>query len=596
MRHLHLALLALTLGVPRSAAGQTPWMFDFNLSLTKDQAYVTQHLNTLKSGLPGVPPDGIHELVSKQTKLYFYQDVIDALTRARTSGPQSAPAVVRTPVRCALHASFKKPSLLLASPPPLCDVQQNTALGAFDAAKLKLCGYVEFPESYVYDQKLPSLILPTTTADLDVLIAILGEALTHPTYPVNLIDPSFLPQARKIIGKVRYSKLKTELAARKAEYQSALAKLQASSQCFDPAKLATFAATVGKLVAELSAVEQDLDGIYSAGLVQALADRKAIEAKGRMRADLPYPALTDRERELLAFYVGGVSWRIRGGGLISEKLIPLGLALTFVGPPYQLIGDIAGGSEGKDVGFPIYVDENAGYYKWYDMGTDPGSNDKYSDLVEMTNRGKGSTNLVRPVLEKRGFDIRHLVAGGLMMGPCYFYIWEEMPKFVVGPSCSPPPGYPLPPNSPGCLSGDYVQFLEWPTASGEFCTGGALALGLVKTLLLGKPGKACTPDCIGKPCGADNTCGGTCGVCPDGGVPPRDGSVTRDGGGGDDVPAHHDGLAARDGGVAPGKDAASPEQPSPNAGGCSVATAPASPSLFLLVLTLVVAFTRRRAR
>jgi hypothetical protein len=39
------------------------------------------------------------------------------------------------------------------------------------------------------------------------------------------------------------------------------------------------------------------------------------------------------------------------------------------------------------------------------MGTDPGSNDTYSDLVEMTNRGKASTSMVAPLLEGRGFDI-----------------------------------------------------------------------------------------------------------------------------------------------------------------------------------------------
>lgn len=569
-----------------SAAAPTPWTFDFDPNLAEDPAYVNQHLSALKAGLPGLPPEGIGELSSKQTKLYFYQDVIDALVRARDSGPGQAPAVTRTPTRCVAHSAFAKPSLLLDSPPPLCDLAQQGALAAFDAAKIRTCERVEFPETYVYDHTPLGWILPPTLADFDILIAIIGEALTHPIYPTGLLPPDFFPQARKIIAKVRYHTLKAELAARKTAYQDALNQLQGSSHCFDPAALASFQTLVGNLTAELNAVESDLDALYSAGVAQAVADRKAIEAQGRMRADLPYPALSDRERELLAFYVGGICWRIRGAGLIYEGKMPLGLALTFVSAPYQLIADMAGGVDGKDVGFQIYLNENGGYAEWFDMGTTPGGNDKYADLVQMTNRGKDATALSAPLLQGRGFDIRHLVAGGLMMGPCYYYIWEELPGFIVGPPCQPLPGYPLPPNTPGCLDEPhYMQFLECPTASGELCTGAALSLGLVKTLLWGKPGSACTPDCVGKPCGADDTCGGTCSACNDAGMAlPPDGSGPWPDGG---VPPGHDG------GVPPPHDASvvqgdgtgtNPPPPPRSDGCCDVAHAASAPPLVGVLL------------
>jgi hypothetical protein len=493
-----------------------------------------------------LPAKGIVELTSKKTKLYFYQDVIDVLTQAKNSGPGITPTLVRTPKRCAEHVSFTKPQKLLRAGAPFgCAGHEQAALATFAPANLATCGYVEFPESYVYDHTPLGLILPTTTSDLDLLIAILGEALTHVNYPTKLIPASFWPQARTILAKVRYGKLKTALGQRKAAYNKALADLQAQAGCYDPAALAALVKSVGKLLGELAAVEQDLDGLYKAGLAQAILDRKAVEAQGRKRADLPYPALTDRERERLAFYLGGLVWRVRGAGLIHEDKVPLGLALSFVAPGYQLIADIAGGVDGQGVGFPIYVNENTGYYKWFDMGTDPGGNDKYADLVQMTNRGKQATTLTAPLLAGRGFDTRYLVAGGLMMGPCYYYIWEELPTFTLGLPCKTWPGAPWKANTPGCLGEPhYMQFLEWPTASGEFCTGAALALGLVKTLLNGKPGKACTPYCFGKPCGADDTCGGTCGSCPDGGVAPGlDSSVALADGG---VPPAGDGGGALD--------------------------------------------------
>ncbi|MCA9671811.1 MAG: hypothetical protein KC503_39700 [Myxococcales bacterium] len=596
---LSLSLLLLPLWAHPAAAAPTPWLFDFDPNISKDPSYVKTHLATLKAGLPGLPSDSIGELTSKQTKLYFYQDVIDVLLLAKGSGPGIAPPVTRTPKRCVAHGAFAKPALLRSAPPPGCAGHEQALMARFGQRELATCAYVEFPERYVYDHQPLSLILPTTTTNLELLIAILGEALTHVQYPTKLIPAGFLPRAREVLAKVRYATLKQELGQRRASYQQALADLSQHQSCYEPAALTSFSKTVAALIAELAGAEQDLDALHNAGLAQAVKDRKAIEAQGRKRADLPYPSLTDRDRELLAFYLGGLVWRVRGAGLINEDKIPLGLALTFVSAPYQLIGDIAGGVDGQGVGLPIYISENWGYYKWYDMGTDPGSNDKYADLVEMTNRGKRATELVAPLLAGRGFDTRHLVAGGLMMGPCYYYIWEELPAFKLGLPCKTWPGAPWKANTPGCLGAPhYMQFLEWPTAAGEFCTGAALALGLVKTLLRGKPGAACTPDCFGKPCGASDTCGGTCSVCADAGtaVGPDGSAVAPDGGssvtdrGADqrfDAGASHptDGAARRDQGIA--------AQPGAS-GGCAVgARAPLGLLGVLVLLAMLLAAPRR---
>ncbi|MBW1873076.1 MAG: hypothetical protein JRJ19_13485, partial [Deltaproteobacteria bacterium] len=165
--------------------------------------------------------------------------------------------------------------------------------------------------------------------------------------------------------------------------------------------------------------------------------------------------------------------------------------------PYQLIGELNAGLNDADrVGFMIFVQENWGYADWMDMGTTPGGKDKYADLVDMTNRGKRATLLVAPMLENLGYDVRELVYGGLQMGPCYYYAWEELRYYQLGEDLQ----YP------------YMWFLEGPTAIGEFCTGASLALGLARTLLWGKPGEACVGDCSGRECG-DDGCGNSCGNC-----------------------------------------------------------------------------------
>ena len=570
------ALVSLALAWPTVAAAKpNPWSFDFDPAIASDPSYVTGQVQKLATGLPGLPQSGIVELTSGQVQLYFFEDVADALTRAKSCGPPTLPPVQRQPVFCVKHAGFVKPVLLGSSPSWLCETAEKLAMAAFEDKKLKTCYHVEFPESYVYEHSPLGYVDLNTVSSLEKLISFAGEALTHVDYPSGLLPSDFMSVTREVIAKLRYQALKTEIADRIKAYNAGLAQLQASASCFDKAGLAAFASTVNGLVAELNAVEKHLDGIHGAGVAQAALDLKALQAQGRTRASLPFPALTDRDRELLAFYIGGIYWRMRGAGLIAVPPDPgqgLLRRLYYTQYPYQLIAEMAGGTtDAQGVGFNIFVQENWGYADWFDMGTSPG-NDKYADLVDMTIRGKVATALVAPQLKQRGFDVTALVAGGLQMGPCYYYIWEELPGFKLGPDLQFP----------------YMQFLECPTASGEFCTGAALALGLARTLLRGKP---CTVDCAGKPCGADDGCGGTCGSCPadgggDAGGPSTDGAADARG----DGPALADAPSQSDGAAAEPTDA--------GAGcGCAAGARPRGRGawLALLALALLGALVGRRA-
>jgi hypothetical protein len=215
--------------------------------------------------------------------------------------------------------------------------------------------------------------------------------------------------------------------------------------------------------------------------------------------------LTDEERVLLSFYIGGIYWRARGAGLLAYPPDPEQgtlRRLLYVRYPFQLVGDLTGGVDADGVGNSILIDENWGWDEWWDMGTNPGSADQYSDLVGMTQRGKRGVDLARPQLEGRGYDVRSLVAGGLQMGPCYYYAWEELADFRLGEDLQDP----------------YMWFIEWPTSVGEFCAGAALGEGLARTLLWGKPipPGECVPECPDGGCGGGSSTGGSapCGPCP----------------------------------------------------------------------------------
>ena len=488
-------------------AGAQPhdWPFDFDPQLAADPTAVQSGLDDLGAGLPGLP-EQMQEIVLGDTQLYFDEEVSAALLRARDAGPGSQPPTSAVPELCAGHASFVFPNDLLQSATPDCQAAEQSIAAAFNGLA-KTCVEVEYPESYVDDHP-PGYVDFDTVASFEGLIAVAGEALRHLDYPDGLLPDDFLPTARNIIAKIRHDTLVQQIAARQAAYDQASQTLSSSAACFDPAKKASLESSIATLQAELSEVGQQLEQLYQDGLTQAAADRAAAQGQCRQRNEqLLHPALTDRERIQLAFYIGGVYWRMRGAGLIAYPPDPeqgLLRRILYVKYPFQLIGDLTGGTDAEGVGDSILFDENWGWDEWWDMGTTPGGGDKYFDLVGMTNRGKRGVNVVGPQLANRGYDIRWLVSGGLQMGPCYYFAWEQLAGFRLGDDLADP----------------YMWFIEWPTSIGELCEGAALGVGLANTLLWGKPipPEQCEAPCSGGGCGGAGV-GGDCPGCQGGAGP-----------------------------------------------------------------------------
>jgi hypothetical protein len=231
-------LLFLTLACPTAVHAQpNPWAFDFDINLTKDTAYVKKKLQQLKTGLPGLPTNaGIVEVTTGPVKLYFYDDVIAVLNRARDSGPAILPPVVRKPAICVEHAKFQKPDLLSGGS-WLCKASEAAVLAAFAKKKVKTCSYVEFPESYVYDHSPIGHVDIPMVSSWDTLISLIGEALTYVDYPEGLFPKTFMATMRSVLAKLRYDTLKAQIASQKKAYQGAIAKVQADIKCYDQAKV-----------------------------------------------------------------------------------------------------------------------------------------------------------------------------------------------------------------------------------------------------------------------------------------------------------------------------------------------------------------------
>jgi hypothetical protein len=385
-------------------------------------------------------------------------------------------------------------------------------------AAVATCREVEQPERYVLGYK-PAVVNDSTTATIESLVGLAGETLSHYPPQAGLLPDDFVTKLRSVVWKIRKAPIDAQLAAARASYKEVLATLEAQKGCFDPNARAPFAAAVSDLDAELAAASAHVANLDAAGKAAAQQDQVCLGARGRTRGALPLPALTDAERRFVAFWLGGIYWRFRGGGMI-----PLGSTQAartqFLERPFRRIGEMTGGAPGEEASFRIYLNIFSGWGEWMDMGMNPVGQDLYEDLVQMTDRGRlqvqdpATSSAGLPIsipisglegaavyLADKGYDATALLAGGLEMGPCYAYALTPLRDFRYADT-------PMAPYN--------GTFIEGFTAMGEFCTGASIALGLANTLLDGMKSSAPpAPLCAGTSCG-DDGCGGSCGTCASG--------------------------------------------------------------------------------
>jgi hypothetical protein len=432
-------------------------------------------------------------------------------------------------------------------------------------ADLSACDLVDRPERYVLSYQPTDA--RSDTGSLEDLIGLAGQGFAQAGAPPDGILPAdFVSTLRTIIVKLRHDKLAALIANEKTAIAAAMSTASSNASCFDASALTALQGGLGELSGELDAASTYVEKTKSDGEAQAVHETLCMSAASRARNVLAISSLTDEERRFIAFWLGAVYWRMRGGGLI-----PLGSTqdarLYFLNNAFSQIGEILGGQDGVDAAYKFYLQVVIeGWGDYQDMGHTTGGGDKYADLVGMTNRGRDEAQPAIDVLGPRGYDTADLMTGGLQMGPGYYFGWAAASSFRYATTLPTPP---------------YSGYMDGATAIGEFNMGGALELGLAHVLLAGKPtGQPPTVDlCAFRTCG-DDGCGGSCGTCATGSC--VDGTCSTD-----DM-----GLSGNDGGAP--DDLAAP-MPAPQHG-CTFAPTPAPPTwIAFMLFACVVALRRRRA-
>lgn len=176
--------------------------------------------------------------------------------------------------------------------------------------------------------------------------------------------------------------------------------------------------------------------------------------------------LTYLEKEQLAIYMGGMLWRLRGGGLLMKRGTQANRA-WYVGRGFTALGELANKNT-REIARTYH--SQLVFYGWgefFDIGNNPNQKSETHDFVKMTERGLIQvTPAIEHVLDLGG-DTGSLIASGLQMGPCYFWAWHEFHGIYEKEDVELP----------------LLQFIHsYPTSVGEVCAGAALGLGLLRSL------------------------------------------------------------------------------------------------------------------
>jgi hypothetical protein len=528
-------LLALSLLASTSLAQARRLPLEFDAGLPASPVTTQQKLQALDGKLPAgfaLPqrfvelasaPDGV---TTPTTRLWLAPELRDAFARAAQS--TSAPMPWPQGTRCAAHRAFTLPgqSLLAAGAPSSCSAAETSVRTQLSAATLGACVDVDEPERYVSASVLQAglsqadlnTFVDQHTQTLEQQVAFAGAGLSQLPVPDGLLPTDWVPRLRSVLWKVRESTHTLQLNAAHAAYTQALSTLAAQASCFDAPWLVS---QLQALDDELLALDTARRSLIADGITEAARQAMCLGTHARVRPSLPLPALTDEEREFIGFWLGGVYWRLRGGGLVS--LGSTQNARTFFARrPLREIANLANGtSTGQLAADSLYCAVFDGWGQWMDMGTTAGGQDMYEDLVQMTDRGRQqvsdwtisavgaallnglpNSTSAEAYLSAAHFDTTALVSGGLSMGPCYLYALNPSKNFRYYLSSQAP--------------APYSDFLEGFTAQGEFCFGASLGLRLTRSFLQGTPtGQPAVNFCGTRTCGSD-ACGVSCGTCSGG--------------------------------------------------------------------------------
>jgi hypothetical protein len=443
--------------------------FTFNDPAISQRADIRDKIPKLRVEIPAGSETKYRSIPVSDGKITLRQEVARLALAAASPAPfVNLGKLMKVPAtECAAHESLTIDDFKISSRAECSNVAK-----VFDAAlasNVKSCRYVYQPERFVEDQPA-GVVDPARLQTFEGLIALAGEALQHIDIPGNLVPLEDFNVLRSVFAKIRTEKLSAAIQVQAGKYKAAETALTQMPSCSDQ----TTAKNLSRLQAELAATQNFLQTLNTNGLAQATRDRQAVEAKGRRRVQLPFPSMTDAERKLFSFYLGGIYWRIRGAGLIEKARGTNDTRKFFNLYPSRLLGDLNGGKVGVMAGETFIARlKMKGWGDWFRMGQDGSANDKYFDLTMMTDRGLYQVRGAADVLENAGYGASELVAGGLQMGPVYYFAWDFLKGHDVAEDLKSP----------------YSALFSYPTQWGEMLVGSAMYLALSEALLNGTTAK-----------------------------------------------------------------------------------------------------------
>ncbi|MFZ4405522.1 MAG: hypothetical protein ACOYOK_15615, partial [Pseudobdellovibrionaceae bacterium] len=332
----------------------------------------------------------------------------------------------------------------------------------------KICESIYKPDNYIAQNKSGDVSF-FKVSHMISLFETLSEPIVHlPEVPIA-VPESFFDTYYGIVLKMRILDLNKSVSQLAGLSSTLQKQIQKNNSYVTVAGYKTLAnAVIQQAQNQIKQASQFAKDIFHQGQKEYKTDQNKFKNARNYRPELPYPFLSDKEREFISLYLGALAWRARGGGLLDEPQGTQKTRFYFNFIPMSIIGNLNGGDKGRSIAQAIFYRLFKGWGKFMDMGHTPGQSDKYHDLVMMTNRGLYQIVSTETLLINDGYDSSYLRAGGLQMGPCYYYSWDQLP-LTVAPDLQPP----------------YADVIDGPTAWGELCVGATISLGLSKSLLGG---------------------------------------------------------------------------------------------------------------
>lgn len=370
---------------------------------------------------------------------------------------------------CTVHKGFNRDEIPELH--TLCIEQKKTLREAFQERYFyNDCQEAFEPELFMYEYQ-DGDVLYSKLNNVEGLIQNVMRPLSHVRFKANFLTPEFQKELRFLLTKVRMEGLLEKNRRKQKIYQKTIKALE-SDLCVkgNPENFKHIKEKVTELSQELKEAEEYLVLIDTEGKKQAQRDRAQVETQGLYRPELPYPNLTDKERQKVTMLISAIYWRIRGGGVYANMDSTQWRRLNFTLKTMEVLGEFNGGKLGNSMGLAFFKGLLKGWGEYFDMGTWPGAKDKYYDLTFMTDRGIFQVERAVKTLNKRGINTVALQMAGLQMGPCYYHAYDRnLPKN----------------NYQGLVDSNYIPVIEGHTDWGEICAGAVLGLGLSKSLLKG---------------------------------------------------------------------------------------------------------------